>query len=104
MRAMDRVTQDIIDSLTQLLSHPRLDQDTLMALQICAPVLITNLQTVKARAVDRREIEAQLDTALKDWLAKHPQPDEAQQALLKVLHHDVLGKPREESNAREASA
>lgn len=102
MRAMDRFTQDLIDSLTQLLSQP--GQDTLTALQICAPVLITNLQAVKARAVDRREIEAQLDTALKDWLAKHPQPDEAQQALLSVLHRDVLGRDSDETTAREASA
>ncbi|WP_158896962.1 MULTISPECIES: hypothetical protein [unclassified Pseudomonas] len=102
MRAMDRFTQDLIDSLTQLLSQP--GQDTLAALQICAPVLITNLQAVKARAVDRREVEAQLDTALKDWLAKHPQPDEAQQALLEALHRDVLGRESDETAAREASA
>lgn len=102
MRAMDRFTQDLIDSLTQLLSQP--GQDTLTALQICAPVLITNLQAVKARAVDRREIEAQLDTALKDWLAKHPQPDEAQQALLHVLHRNVLGRKPDQDTAREASA
>lgn len=102
MRAMDRFTQDLIDSLTKLLSQP--GQDTLMALQICAPVLITNLQAVKARAVDRREVEAQLDTALKDWLAKHPQPDEAQQALLKALHRDVLGREPDETVPREASA
>lgn len=102
MRAMDRFTQDLIDSLTKLLSEP--GQDTLTALQICAPVLITNLQAVKARAVDRREVEAQLDTALKDWLAKHPQPDEAQQALLKALHRDVLGREPDETVPREASA
>ena len=102
MRAMDRFTQDLIDSLTKLLSQP--GQDTLTELQICAPVLITNLQAVKARAVDRREIEAQLDTALKDWLAKHPQPDEAQQALLEVLHRDVLGHEPYETAPREASA
>lgn len=102
MRAMDRFTQDLIDSLTQLLSQP--GQDTLTALQICAPVLITNLQAVKSRAVDRREIEVQLDTALKDWLAKHPQPDEAQQALLEVLHREVLGRQVDEPDVREASA
>ena len=102
MRAMDRFTQNLIDSLTQLLSQPA--QDALTALQICAPVLITNLQAVKSRAVDRREIEAQLDTALKDWLAKHPQPDEAQQALLEVLHREVLGRQVDEPDVREASA
>ncbi|AXA68603.1 hypothetical protein [Pseudomonas oryzihabitans] len=102
MRAMDRFTQDLIDSLTKLLSQP--GQDTLTALQICAPVLITNLQAVKSRAVDRREIEVQLNTALKDWLAKHPQPDEAQQALLEVLHRDVLGRQQDQPQAEEASA
>jgi len=66
--------------------------------------LISNLQAVKSRAVDRREIEVQLDTALKDWLAKHPQPDDAQQALLEVLHRDVLGRQHDQPSAKEASA
>lgn len=102
MRAVDRFTQDLIDSLTLLLSQPR--QDTLTALQICGPVLITKLQAVKPRAVDRRETEAQPDTALKDRLAKHPQPDEAQPALLEVLYRDVLARDCDETTAREASA
>lgn len=97
MRAMDQLTQNLIDSLTELLSQP--GQDTLTALQICGPVLITNLQAVKTRAVDRREIEDQLTRAVKDWLAKHPQPDEAQHALLEVLHRDVLGRQPGEASA-----
>ncbi|GAC1038777.1 hypothetical protein thsps117_35350 [Pseudomonas sp. No.117] len=103
MRVMDQFTQDLIDSLTGLLRQPHLPE-TLTALQICAPVLISNLQAVKSRAVDRREIVVQLDTALKDWLAKHPQPDDAQQALLEVLHRDVLGRQLDQPSAHEASA
>lgn len=103
MRVMDQFTQDLIDSLTGLLRQSHLPE-TLTALQICAPVLISNLRAVKSRAVDRREIEVQLDTALKDWLAKHPQPDDAQQALLEVLHRDVLGRQLDQPSAHEASA
>jgi len=59
---------------------------------------------VKSRAVNRREIEAQLDAALKEWLAKHPQPDEAQQALFEALRRDVLGRQPDDATGKEASA
>ncbi|MBI6701427.1 hypothetical protein YA0602_28710, partial [Pseudomonas syringae] len=52
MRAMDALTQNLIDSLTQLLKNPQ--EDALLALKICAPVLIEDLEVVKHVAVDRR--------------------------------------------------
>jgi len=90
MRAMDTLTQNLIDSLTELLSEPL--EDSLAVLQVCAPVLIENLQTVRQRAVDRREIEAQLRRAVGRWLERHPQPQEAQEALLKSLEAELLNR------------
>ncbi|MBI6855547.1 hypothetical protein YA0002_22550 [Pseudomonas cichorii] len=90
MRAMDALTQSLIDHLTQLLHSPQ--EDSLATLQICAPVLIENLRIVKDSAVDRREIIPQLRKAVDKWLAQHPQPDTAQQDLLVVLERELLGK------------
>lgn len=90
MRAMDTLTQNLIDSLTELLSEPQ--EDSLAVLQVCAPVLIENLQTVRQRAVDRREIEAQLRRAVGRWLERHPQPQAAQEALLKFLEAELLNR------------
>jgi len=63
---------------------------------------------VKSLAVNRREIEAQLDAALKEWLAKHPRPDEAQQALFEALfealRRDVRGRQPDDATGKEASA
>lgn len=90
MRAMDNLTQNLIDSLTQILREPQ--EDSLLALKVCAPVLIEHLQLVKHTAVDRREIESQLRKALDQWLEQHPQPDSAQRALLTLLEKELLGK------------
>lgn len=90
MRAMDNLTQNLIDSLTDLLSTPR--EDSLAVLRVCAPVLIENLQTVKQRAVDRREIEAQLRKAIERWLEQHPQPQAAQTDLLASLKAELLDR------------
>ncbi|MFS2159657.1 hypothetical protein ACCD10_20200 [Pseudomonas sp. Pseusp122] len=90
MRAMDTLTQNLIDSLTQLLQVPQ--EDSLAALHVCAPVLIEHLQTVKHNAVDRRDIEAQLRKALDRWLTQHPQPDSAQRLLLETLEKELFGK------------
>ncbi|EPN74369.1 hypothetical protein A233_18557, partial [Pseudomonas syringae pv. actinidiae ICMP 19097] len=59
---MDALTQNLIDSLTQILTNPQ--EESLIALRICAPVLIEHLQVVKHVAVDRREIQSQLHKAL----------------------------------------
>ncbi|QHE95714.1 hypothetical protein ACKUFS_03715 [Pseudomonas cannabina] len=90
MRAMDALTQNLIDSLTQLLKNPQ--EDALLALKICAPVLIEHLEVVKHVAVDRREIQAQLHKALDQWLEHHPQPESAQKALLTLLNQELLAK------------
>ncbi|KPZ07820.1 hypothetical protein ALP50_01628 [Pseudomonas syringae pv. spinaceae] len=90
MRAMDALTQNLIDSLTQLLKNPQ--EDALLALKICAPVLIEHLEVVKYVAVDRREIQSQLHKALDQWLEHHPQPESAQKALLTLLDQELLAK------------
>lgn len=90
MRAMDALTQNLIDSLTQILKDPQ--EESLLALQICAPVLIDHLKVVKDMAVDRREIQSQLHKALDQWLAHHPQPESAQKALLTLLDQELLAK------------
>ncbi|KAA8690536.1 hypothetical protein [Pseudomonas caricapapayae] len=90
MRAMDALTQNLIDSLTQILNDPQ--EDSLLALKICAPVLIEHLEVVKHVAVDRREIEFQLHKALDQWLEHHPQPESAQKALLTLLNQELLAK------------
>ncbi len=97
MRAMDALTQNLIDSLTQILRDPQ--EESLLALKVCAPVLIEHLQVVKHIAVDRREIETQLRKALDQWLLHHPQPDSAQRSLLTLLEKELLVKqtPRKEA-------
>jgi hypothetical protein len=88
---MDALTQNLIDSLTQILSKESTEV-SLVTLQICAPVLIEHLQLVKQSAVDRRDVESQLRKAMDNWLKDHPQPDVARQALLEVLERELLGK------------
>lgn len=79
---MDTVTRELIDTLTALLrEHPAA---ALQSLQVGAPALIDSLQVVRAFAVDRREISASLVENLKEWLARHPQPDEASEELLQI--------------------
>ncbi|WP_259111253.1 hypothetical protein [Pseudomonas sp. JUb42] len=92
MRAMDALTQNLIDSLTQILSKESTEV-SLATLQICAPVLIEHLQVVKHSAVDRRDVESQLRKALDNWLKEHPQPDMARQSLQELLEQELLGKP-----------
>lgn len=81
-RAMDTVTQELIDTLTALLrEHPAA---ALQSLQVGAPALIDSLQIVRSFAVDRREISASLVEKLNDWLARYPQPNDASHELLSI--------------------
>nr|QIU79937.1 integrating conjugative element [Pseudomonas aeruginosa] len=57
MRALNSLTQNLIDNLTQILQNP--EEDALQTLRICAPVLIEELQQIQLRAVDRRDIVPQ---------------------------------------------
>ena len=88
MRTLDSLTQSLIESLTQLLQIP--EADALECLKVCAPVLIEQLQQVRVRAVDRRDIEFQLRTTLEDWLRQHPQPEIAEQDLIKALRTNAF--------------
>ncbi|MBL1308518.1 MAG: hypothetical protein COB06_014920 [Pseudomonas sp.] len=88
MRTLNSLTQNLIESLTQLLEQP--GEDALQALEVCAPVLIEELQQVLIRAVDRRDIESQLQTVLANWLRQHPQPENAESALLEALRKQAL--------------
>jgi hypothetical protein len=88
MRALDTLTQNLIENLTQLLEQP--EEEALASLRVCAPVLIEQLQQVLIRAVDRRDIESQLRVVLQDWLRLHPQPEIAEQALVDALHTNAL--------------
>lgn len=88
MRALNNLTQNLIESLTQLLQKP--GEDALQTLEVCAPVLIEQLQLIQVRAVDRRDIDAQLQQALGDWLRQHPQPEAAQKDLLDTLRKQAL--------------
>jgi hypothetical protein len=40
--------------------------------------------------VDRRDIESQLQTVLANWLRQHPQPENAESALLEALRKQAL--------------
>lgn len=82
MRALNSLTQNLIDNLTQILQNP--EEDALQTLRICAPVLI-GLQQIQLRAVDRRDIVPQIKQLLDEWLQQHPQPDTAQQALIEAV-------------------
>lgn len=88
MRTLDTLTQNLIKSLTQLLQKP--EEDALESLKVCAPVLIEQLQQVLVRAVDRREIDAQLRAVVEEWLRLHPQPETAEQDLIKALRVNAL--------------
>lgn len=89
MRVMNTLTQNIIDSLTQLLKDP--GHDTLQSLSVCAPVLIDELQQIKINALDRRDIMPLIQGVLDEWLKQHPQPEGAIHDLLAALQH--LGSP-----------
>ncbi|MDU9402610.1 hypothetical protein RTH46_08910 [Pseudomonas sp. zfem004] len=89
MRVMNNLTQNIIDSLTQLLKDP--GHDTLQSLSVCAPVLIDELQQIKNNALDRRDIMPLIQTALNEWLHQHPQPEGAMTDLLNAIHRHTLG-------------
>ncbi|MBK3447569.1 hypothetical protein [Pseudomonas haemolytica] len=88
MRTLNSLTQNLIESLTQLLEQP--GEDALQTLEVCAPVLIEELQQVLLRAVDRRDIESQLQAVLANWLRQHPQPESAESALLEALRKQAL--------------
>lgn len=88
MRTLNSLTQNLIESLTQLLEKP--GEDALQTLEVCAPVLIEELQQVLLRAVDRRDIESQLQAVLANWLRQHPQPESAESALLEALRKQAL--------------
>lgn len=88
MRALDSLTQNLIESLIHLLEQP--GEDALQTLEVCAPVLIEQLQQVVIRAVDRRDVEFQLQTVLANWLRQHPQPGDAETELLEALRKQAL--------------
>ena len=83
MRTLNSLTQNLIESLTLLLQQP--GEDALQTLEVCAPVLIEQLQEVLVRAVDRRDLEVQLWAVLGVWLGEHPQTSEAEAALFEGL-------------------
>lgn len=88
MRTLDTLTQNLIESLTQLLQTP--EEDALESLKVCAPVLIEQLEQVLVRAVDRREIDTQLRAVVEEWLRLHPQPETAEQDLIEALRVNAL--------------
>jgi hypothetical protein len=96
MRVMNTLTQNIIDSLTQLLKEP--GHDTLQLLSVCAPVLIDELQQIKNNALDRRDIIPLVQSVLDEWLKEHPQPDGAIHDLQAALQK--LGQPEVPPHAR----
>ncbi|MEZ1841211.1 hypothetical protein QVM62_25530 [Pseudomonas putida] len=96
MRVMNTLTQNIIDSLTQLLKEP--GHDTLQSLSVCAPVLIDELQQIKNNALDRRDIIPLVQSVLDEWLKQHPQPDGAIHDLQAALQK--LGQPEVPPHAR----
>ena len=83
MRTLNCLTQNLIESLTQLLQKPR--EDALQTLEVCAPVLIEQLQEVLVRAVDRRDFEVQLRAVMEVWLGEYPQSSEAEASLFDGL-------------------
>lgn len=89
MRVMNTLTQNIIDSLTQLLRDP--GHDTLQSLSVCAPVLIDELQQIKINALDRRDIMPLIQAVLDELLKQTPQPEGAIRDLQAALQ--VLGRP-----------
>lgn len=91
MRVMNHLTQSIIENLTQLLKNP--GQDTLQSLEVCAPVLIDDLQQIKDNALDRRDFIPLIQTALDEWLQQHPQPEGAMEDLIRALRKHALLQP-----------
>ena len=88
MRTLNSLTQNLIESLTLLLQKP--GEDALQTLEVCAPVLVEQLQEVLVRAVDRRDFEGQLRVVLEVWLTKYPQSSAAETALFEGLRSDGL--------------
>jgi hypothetical protein len=88
MRTLDSLTQNLIESLTQLLRTP--EEEALESLKVCAPVLIEQLEQVLVRAVDRRDVEARLGTVVGNWLKQYPQPEIAEQELIEALRTNAL--------------
>ena len=88
MRTLNCLTQNLIESLTLLLQKP--GEDALQTLEVCAPVLIEQLQEVLVRAVDRRDFEVQLRAVLEVWLTKYPQSSAAERALFEGLRRGGL--------------
>ncbi|MBC2659072.1 hypothetical protein H7A76_26845 [Pseudomonas sp. MSSRFD41] len=88
MRVLNTLTQNLIESLTQLLKSP--GEDALQALEVCAPVLIEELQQIKSNALDRREVMPQIQSALNEWLQRHPQQEETVKDLLAALERQKL--------------
>lgn len=83
MRTLNSLTQNLIESLALLLQQP--GEDALQTLEVCAPVLIEQLQEVLVRAVDRRDFEVQLRVVLEVWLGEYPQSSAAETALFEGL-------------------
>ena len=88
MRTLNSLTQNLIESLALLLQQP--GEDALQTLEVCAPVLIEQLQEVLVRAVDRRDFEGQLRVVLEVWLGEYPQSSEAEGALFEGLRRSGL--------------
>lgn len=88
MRTLNTLTQNLIESLTQLLQKP--EEDALESLKVCAPVLIEQLEQVLARAVDRRDVEDTLRAIIEEWLRKHPQTGPTEQDLVDALKLNSL--------------
>ncbi|MDF5958737.1 hypothetical protein P4052_06260 [Pseudomonas aeruginosa] len=69
MRALNSLTQNLIDNLTQILQNP--EEDALQTLRICAPVLIGELQQIQLRGGRSPSfIVPQIKQLLDEWL-KH---------------------------------
>ena len=66
----------MLNNLTQLLQKP--GEDALQTLEVCAPVLIEQLQEVLVRVV------------LEVWLTKYPQSSAAETALFEGLRRGGL--------------
>ena len=88
MRTLNSLTQNLIESLTLLLQKP--GEDALQTLEVCAPVLVEQLQEVLVRAVDRRDLEVQFWAVLGVWLGEYPQSSEAEGALFEGLRRSGL--------------
>ena len=88
MRTLNGLTQNLIESLALLMQKP--GEDALQTLEVCAPVLVEQLQEVLVRAVERRDFEVQLRAVLEVWFTKYPQSSAAETALFEGLRSDGL--------------